>query len=295
MRRRDEVVVGVFITVALIIGIAGTLWLARRGFGKDYPLYSRFAWGAGLKTGQQVLLAGVQVGYVDKVRLRPDGYLDVTMKISKDYQVPRGTTATVVPVGFFGDQSVKLTPPLHGDFTRSLAAGDTVPVGPAGVTMEALFARLDTITLAVDTLTQTVSAEFVRGGGIRDVRRTIGSTNRLIEQLTGIATEQSRQLSLTLAGLRRATSAVDSTQVDSIVRSFAVTSGNLAQLTRNLQETTTRLNSALAKFENGDGSVGRLLNDPGLYNDVRTLVMRLDSLTADFKKNPRRYVNLSIF
>jgi hypothetical protein len=41
--------------------------------------------------------------------------------------------------------------------------------------------------------------------------------------------------------------------------------------------------------------MGKLMNDPALYNDVRSLVTRLDSLTADFKKNPRKYIKLSIF
>ena len=70
MRRRNEVIVGIFVTVVLILGIAGTLWLVRRGFGGGYVLYTRFEWGAGLRTGQPVLLAGVQVGTVDKIEFK---------------------------------------------------------------------------------------------------------------------------------------------------------------------------------------------------------------------------------
>jgi phospholipid/cholesterol/gamma-HCH transport system substrate-binding protein len=47
--------------------------------------------------------------------------------------------------------------------------------------------------------------------------------------------------------------------------------------------------------DSGTGTAAKLINDPGLYNDLRTLTQRLDSLTADFKKNPRRYINLEIF
>src|SRR5690348_15976160 len=101
MRRRNEVIVGVFITVAVIVGIVGTMYLARRGIAKTYPLYALFQWGSGLKQGQPVLLAGVQVGYVDKVELLRSGYLYVTLGIERQYQVPTGSTVTVVPVGFF--------------------------------------------------------------------------------------------------------------------------------------------------------------------------------------------------
>jgi phospholipid/cholesterol/gamma-HCH transport system substrate-binding protein len=59
--------------------------------------------------------------------------------------------------------------------------------------------------------------------------------------------------------------------------------------------TVDRLNSVIAKLEKGDGSAAKLLNDPGLYNDLRSVLNRVDSLTADFKKNPRRYIDLRIF
>ena len=59
MKRRDEVLVGIFITVAAAIALLGTLWLVRGGLSSGYPLYSRFAWGQNLKPGQQVRVAGV--------------------------------------------------------------------------------------------------------------------------------------------------------------------------------------------------------------------------------------------
>ena len=62
-----------------------------------------------------------------------------------------------------------------------------------------------------------------------------------------------------------------------------------------LDVANTQLNSVLAKLESGEGSAGLLLNDPGMYRDTRALLARLDSLTADFQRNPRKYINLSIF
>ena len=68
-KQRDEVVVGIFVLIAVVVAITGTLWLARRGFNKSYPEYTRFTWGQNVKAGQPVNLAGVQVGYVDAVEL----------------------------------------------------------------------------------------------------------------------------------------------------------------------------------------------------------------------------------
>lgn len=302
MKRRDEVLVGVFITAALLVGVAGTLWLARRGFGGGYTMYSQFPWGAGLKQGQQVLLAGVGVGYVDRVELQPNGYLDVTLEIEDEYRIPEGTTATVVAVGFFGDQAVALTPDSAllrglppGASIPPMAPGDTIPRGRPAPGIAELLQRVDTITADVSGLTSALNRQFVTRGGFQDVHRTVESTQRLVDELAVVAAEQSRNLTATLAMFRRSAAAVDSATVDSVVRNVNQATANLARLTTELNGTTTQLNGILAKLDSGQGSAGMLLTDTMLYANVRNLVARMDSLTADFKKNPRKYINLEIF
>jgi len=63
MKKRDDVLVGIVIAVALVVVTLGALWLARGGLSKGYPLYAKFPWSAGLKQGQPVLLGGVNIGY----------------------------------------------------------------------------------------------------------------------------------------------------------------------------------------------------------------------------------------
>lgn len=110
MKRRDEVLVGIFLTVAMAIALLGTLWLVRGGLSSGYPLNAKFAWGQNLKPGQQVLLAGVAVGAVAEVKLRDEGYLDVKLRVDDDIKVPRSSLASVKPIGIFGDAAIALTP-----------------------------------------------------------------------------------------------------------------------------------------------------------------------------------------
>ena len=293
MRRRNEVLVGIMLTVAVAVGILGTIWLVRGGFSSGYPLYARFAWGANVKQGQPVRLAGVQIGYVGDVELDPRGSIVVTMAINDGYSVPRNASAIVQPVGFFGDQEIALLPKSPSDVYY--AEGDTVPAAPPKPGIDALTARADTISARLDDVARSVQVELVQAGGIRDLRATIGSTNELIRQLNLIAAEQSRQLTMTMGRVRSTVGALDSAAIDSTVRNLQATSANVAGLTATLGETTTRLNAVLAAVDSGGGTTSRLLRDPGLYEDMRRLVTRLDSLTLDFKKNPRRYINLEIF
>jgi phospholipid/cholesterol/gamma-HCH transport system substrate-binding protein len=293
MKTRDEVLVGLIVTAAIAVTVLGSLWLARGGLSKGYPLYAKFPWGAGLKQGQPVLLVGVNVGYVDEVELHQDGILVTTLRIVKSYKVPVTSKAAVVPNGIFGDMAVAVTPSRPDP--RSFKPGDTIPIGPSTPGIAELTSKADSITRSVNAMTSALEHEMVAGGGIRDLRNTIAATNRMVNEFAAVASEQSRQLTATLTSLRRATSAIDPAKVDSTITNFRSASSNLAAMSADLKQTSSKLDAILAKVDSGNGSAAKLLNDPGLYSDTRALLARMDSLLADVKKNPKRYFNVKVF
>ena len=293
MKTRDEVLVGLVVTAAVVVTVLGSLWLARGGLSKGYPLYAKFPWGAGLKQGQPVLLVGVNVGYLDEVDLHQDGILVTTLRIQKHYQVPVTSKAAVIPNGIFGDMAVALTPSRPDP--RSFQPGDTIPIGPSTPGIAELTSKADSVMNSINAVSAALEHEMVATGGIRDLRNTIAATNRLVNDFSQIANEQSRQLSATMASLRRASAAIDPAKVDSTVRNIRTASANLAELSGQIKETSRKLDVVLAKVDSGTGSAAKLINDPGAYNDVRALLQRMDSLLADIKKNPKRYINVRIF
>ena len=292
MKGRNQVLVGLFLTVALIVGIAGTIWLVRGGLRGGYPLYSVFRWGANLRVGQAVRLAGVQVGYVADVQLRDNGTLIVEMAIEEGRSIPRNARALVQAVGIFGDAEVAFAATPS---TAKYAAGDTVPSGTPAPGIPEVTAKADSVATVSVNLAQEAQRQFVDSGGLRDLRQTLAQTTRLVAQLTAISAEQSRQLTLTQQQLRRTLAAIDSAKVDSTVTNLRATSANVTALTDSLRVTSSRVNATLALLNNGEGTAGKLLTDTLLYRDVRGLVTRIDSLTADFQRRPRKYINLEIF
>jgi phospholipid/cholesterol/gamma-HCH transport system substrate-binding protein len=300
MKRRDEVLVGVFIIVAVAIGLLGTLWLVRGGLSSGYPLYVKFAWGQNLKPGQPVLLAGVNVGGVRDVKLRDDGYLDVILRVNDDIKVPKNSFASVKPIGIFGDAAVALTP--KGPSRVSYAPNDTVPVGPSDTDIQAIMNRVDSIGATVQLMTKTLNQELIASGGFKDMRKTLANAaelsanaSRLSVQLNAIAAEQNRNLTATMASFRRAASAVDSAQIDSTLKNFRTSSASLTRIASNLDSTTKKVNSLVGGIERGEGTVGKFMKDTLLYRDLRGLVTQADSVLADLKANPKKYINLRIF
>ena len=210
-----------------------------------------------------------------------------------DSSSPSTSKAAVIPNGIFGDQAVALTPSRPDP--RAFRPGDTIPVGPSTPGIAQLTSKADSIASSVNAVTSALQQQMVAAGGIRDLRNAISSTNRLVSDFAAIAEEQSRQLSATLTSLRRATGAIDPAKVDSTVKNLRTASANMAEMSTQLKETTSKLDMIIAKVDSGNGSAAKLLNDPGAYNDVRQLLQRMDSLVADIKKNPKRYINVRVF
>ena len=136
MKTRDEVLVGLVITAAIVVTVLGSLWLARGGLSKGYPLYAKFPWGAGLKQGQPVLLVGVASGYVDEVDLHQDGTLVTTLRIQNAYNVPvtskelsEGLLAEVERqnAALEGTGRILVRPSGTEPLVRVLAEAETVP------------------------------------------------------------------------------------------------------------------------------------------------------------------------
>ena len=291
MKRRDEVTVGILLTVAVIVLITGTLWLVRGGLKRGYPLFTSFAWGHSVKQGQAVVLSGVTVGYVADVNLNPNGLLDVDLIVRDEYHIPRSAVAEVYPVGIFGDVIVALkTDKPSTDYFKT---GDTIPSRPAsGSNLDVLQARADTIAQSLSRITKTLEAELVAAGGIHQVRQTISDVNQLVAQLQGAVAEQNRNMTATLTTIRNA---VDSAELARTVHEVSVAAANTDSLAQRLSSTSTQLQGILARLERGEGTAGKLLRDSTMYTDARRLIQRTDSLLADFQRNPRKYIKLSIW
>ena len=95
--------------------------------------------------------------------------------------------------------------------------------------------------------------------------------------------------------LNRAASAIDSASVDSAVRNLKETTANMSAMSSNLERATDHLDGILVKVDSGGGSIGKLLNDSTFANDLHRVLSQLDSLSADLRKHPNKYVNVHVF
>jgi phospholipid/cholesterol/gamma-HCH transport system substrate-binding protein len=300
MKRSNEILVGLLLLVGVGIAIFGSIWLVRGSLGKGYPLYARFPWGAGLKPGQPVMLAGVTAGSVADVEYDPKGTVRVTLRMNKEFHVPKGSVASSIPVGFFGDRAIAIEPIIG--VTEMVPEGDSLVVSKAGATTDEVIATGDSIAKDIRGITLPLRQQLADSGGVQDIREILRSTSALTKQLNAVILAQNVQLTSamtsvnrSLRSLERTTAALDSMRVDSLSRNAGRATANVAAITDSLRQTMHALNVTMGRLERGEGTAGKLLSDTLLYNDVRRLVTRLDSVTADFKRDPRKYIKFSVF
>jgi len=134
-----ELSVGAFI----LLGIAAIVWFAIKAaagvaIGSSYEVNARFTNVGGLRPGNQVFIAGVPVGRVEKIDLNSQYAAIVHMNVREDVRLPSDTIASVKTSGLIGDKFIALAP---GADSRNLAPGGMITDTESALDLESLISR----------------------------------------------------------------------------------------------------------------------------------------------------------
>jgi phospholipid/cholesterol/gamma-HCH transport system substrate-binding protein len=117
--------------------------------------------------------------------------------------------------------------------------------------------------------------------------------------LEAIVAQNQKNIDLTMANLRDGSESLKKVfadhRVDSTLANFTAASARLEAASRDLEITTTSLKSASKALEDRQGTLGALLYERELYNNLNTATLNLNNLIEDIKKNPQKYVRVSVF
>lgn len=291
-KQKLELWIGALVVVSALLLLWGYFWLTGQPLGeRGYTVHVVLPHAGGLERGDRVQLAGVEVGAVRSVRLVDPERVVVSLWLRRDLRIPRDTRALLESVGVFGDRIVVLqpgrapTPATDGD---TLALGTTTGLmdlaGAIGEQASELLGRLDRL-LADSTIDQV-------HGSVAALPATIRDLDKLVRENSEEFAAMSRSLRRTAEALAET---LDGPDVDQAVADLHTTATALAETAERLQETAEAISSVAAKIDRGEGTLGLLVNDPGLYRDLRSATQSLRSLTDDIRENPGRYLKLAIF
>lgn len=242
--------------------------------------------GAGLSRGNPVQLNGVEVGSVRGVTLDPPNGVSVRIRVNREIRLPADTRA-LARSDVFGTHSIELLP---GSALVALEGGDTIQ----GITQKPL-ADLATELGGQARGLMASTDSLLSPKAVGDLRATAAVLPDAAQQLNAAFSE----LSLAAAALRRTAEEMERSEAGAATGATLAevrSSARAASETLAIMEVSMHsLASVLDKVDGGQGTLGRLVNDTSLYSEFQATLRELRSLTTDFRENPKKYVNVSVF
>ncbi len=290
-----EVRVGIMTIVAIFVLYFGLNFL--KGVDIFSPInyyYATYEQIDGLVPSSPVYIKGYKVGQVEEVQydfLKETAFV-VKISVSKDINIPQGTTLELFDDGLMGGKAVQLLYASRNASTAFCTSGDTLQSTTGSGLLDQLagdlMPKIESIADQTDSLLRSVRL-LVDGGSVQNSLSSI-------EKTTADLAESSAQLKKLMK--------YDMPQlignVNTLTCDFKVVSGNLRKIDfastfQQVDLTIRDLNQITRKMNEGEGSVGLLLNDKNLYMNLVNMSNSADELLIDMKKTPKRYVHFSLF
>jgi phospholipid/cholesterol/gamma-HCH transport system substrate-binding protein len=268
----------------------------------------------GITKSQNVTLNGFSVGKVSDVYFHPNnsGKIVVKMNITTDYPITANSIAEIRSADLLGAKEIALVlekgsvliesgDTLRSSIEASLSESINKEVLPVKVKAEKLLASLDsTVNILTGFLGGEMQEEFRTS--FDNVNRSISNLGTITDEISLYMSENREALGSATQNLERLTDMLNENrdELDRVFNNLANISDTLARANageamRSLSKTAKRLDAITSNIEAGEGTLGKLVANDSLYNEVNHAVLSLDKLLEDIKEHPGRYVEISIF
>ncbi len=309
MKIRNETKVGILAAFAIALLIIGYNFLKGNSiFSNETVVYAKYPQVDGLAVSKPVLINGYQIGRVSALELQPDATIKATLKINGKYDVPKNTIARLESTDLLGSKAIVLTLGNDknfiedGDFLKTnVEKGLMESIQPVQKKAELIIAKMDSILSSVNTilnpnLQKNIDRSFT---SIAATLSSLESTSKKVDAMVG---SESSKLSSILSNVESITTnfKANGARIDAVMRNLNNVTDKVAAL--KFEETVKSANKAMADLQGilndvkgGKGTLGALLNDQKMYDNLNNASKNLDALMIDFKANPKRYVHFSVF
>lgn len=281
-------ITGVVAIVALYLGINFLKGVNLMTSSETY--YITFKNAKGLTKSSPVYADGYQVGIVSGISYdynRP-GEVVVAISADKGVRIPKGSTAKLDEAVLGG---CTLNMLLATNLREAYQPGDTIKGSEAGGLMqsvqgmvpqlEQVVAKVDSLVVSLNLLVSNPNLPII----MENARLLTESLNQSGEHLNTLLNKDIPLLTSTYtkAGENIVELTGKMNQLD------------LQATLDSVNQTISSIHTMMAQIQNPEGTLGKLMNDPSLYNNLNHVVQSADSLVIDLKAHPKRYVHFSVF
>ena len=266
--------------------------------GSSRTFYTTYNNVEGLAPSAPVTISGNVVGKVQSITFTEDGTgkLKVKLLVDSDFEFSKNSKAELYEAGLIGGKAVAIIPAFDG--ATNAVSGDELQASVKAGLSELVNQKLTPLQ--------------------EDLRKMLSSADQLLTNINEVLDEQTKanlkgsfsELNSTISSFKNTSNAINKwlvnnqASLDSTITNFKVSSKSLASITdevakanlgetiKELQATISNFNSLLTAMENGEGSMGKLMKDEALYNNIEGATKELEALLRDIKLHPKRYFRI---
>lgn len=288
---KKEVKIGITGIIALVVLFLGINFLKGANlFSSTNKYYIQFGNAKGLSKSSNVYADGYNVGVVSDIiyDYEHPGTVLVEVTTNKDLRIPKGSSAKLDEAVLGG---CTLNMLLTTNLTDAYHPGDTIPgsdtqgmMAKAASMMpqiEQIVARVDTLIATLNRLTSDPNLPMI----IRNAELVSENLVRSSEELNRLLANDVPQLTTTFNRVGE----------NAITLTDRLNSLNLQATMDSVNMTISSVHQMMDQIQSPEGTLGLLMKDPSLYNNLNHTVQSADSLVTDLKAHPKRYVHFSVF
>ena len=307
MKINNETKVGILAIVAIVLLVLGFNFLkGNQVFKKDTHILAVFEKLGTLDKSNSVKINGLPIGTVYDFAPtdKEVSAIIVTINLTKDVNIPKDSRA-YISAGLVGASTITIDMGTsnvflkHGDTIQTIVnegiLGDlTSQVSPTlGKTRDAI----DSLKILIGNFNRTLDPNTQH-----NLQAMIANLNRTSAQVQSLLAAQSIVLAESLGNVNEITGnlAQNSGRINTTMQNLETASGKLANIEiqstlDSLDRTVNNLKTFTNKLNSTEGSLGLMMNDKTLYNNINYAILSLETLMDDIRVNPKRYVNISVF
>ena len=315
MKYKREIGIGLVFIVALALFIWGFSYLKGFNLFKEqrvlYAVYERVS---GLTKANPVSINGLKVGQVSDIYFNPDfsGEIVVEITIETEIPIPKNSVALIYSSDLMGSKAINLQlsndslfvnngDTLNTKVEASLKEAVNQQIQPLKAKAEELIMSIDTVVTVIKQIFNEQARENLTSS-LASIEQTFANLESASYNLDEMIAAEKVRLAEIMFNLESITTTIRENEdnIENILTNFSSISDSLAkaeipQTFANINKVVGDVAGIIEKINNGEGSIGMLINDEGLYRDLQKSAEQLHLLMEDIRVNPKRYVRFSLF